>query len=161
MNIRKKSRKLLLIATALTIVTLVSVLFAYAAVLLGTFQGGKVTVGGVASGTITYSTTNSTGATWSATLQPGDVSSPWYARLEIGSSNTYSGPVTITWQLLIESGPSTWSSVGSPVTTSVTLATGAQDVYASANGAITRNTDWGSLITSAGTYAVNATVDSV
>ena len=74
MNNGEKSRKLLLIATAITIVALVSVMYAYAAVLLGTFKGGEVTIGGVASGTITYCTTNSAGATWSTTLQ-GNVSS--------------------------------------------------------------------------------------
>jgi hypothetical protein len=161
MNKWKKSRKLLFIATALTIVVLALVLSVYAAVLLGTFQGGKVIVGGVGSSSVTYSTTNATDGTWTSTLTAGTVSSDWYSRLEISESNTYSGPVTITWQLQIESSPDTWTNVGSTVTTTVTLTTGAQDVYASTNGLITGNTDWGSSITSAGTYAITATVDSV
>jgi hypothetical protein len=159
MNKGKKSRKLLLIATALTVVALVSVMYAYAAILLGTFQGGEVTVGGVASGTIMYSTTDS--APWSSSLQPGGVGSAWYAELVIGSGSTYTGPVTITWQLKIETGQGAWSNLGSPVATNVTLTGGTQTIYASANGAITGNNNWGSLITNAGTYAVNATVDSV
>jgi len=161
MNIRKKSRKLLLISTSLTIIALALVLSVYSAFLLGTFQGGEVTIGGVASGTITYSTTNDTAATWTSTLQPGAIGNPWYARLEVGTSNTYSGPVTITWQLLIETAPGVWSSQGSPVTTTMNLAAGAQDVYASPNGGISANTNWGSVTTNAGTYAINATVDSV
>jgi hypothetical protein len=161
MNNGEKSRKLLLIATAITIVALVSVMYTYA-VLIGTFPGGAVTVGGVGSSTITYSTTNSTDpSTWGTTLQVTSLSTPWYARLEIGSSNKYSGPVTITWQLQNETAPNTWSPVGSPKTTSVTLSKGAQIVYASADGTITDNTNWESLISLAGTYNVTATVDSV
>jgi hypothetical protein len=152
MNKRKKSRKLLLIATALTIAALVSVMYAYAAYLIGTFPGGAVTVGGVGSSTITYSS----GGTWATTLQVSSVSTPWYARLEISSANTYKGPVTIAWQLYNETG----SPVGSPVPTSVTLNGGAQIVYASADGATTGETNWASLISNAGTYTVTATVDS-
>jgi hypothetical protein len=162
MNKGKKSRKLLLIATALTIVALVSVMYTYAAFLVGTFQGGEVTVGGVGSSTIMYSTTNSADpSTWSTTLQVTSLSTPWYASLEIGTSNKYSGPVTITWQLENETAPNTWSPVSSPVTTNVTLSKGAQTVYASENGTITDNTNWESLISLAGTYNVTATIDSV
>jgi hypothetical protein len=157
MNKGKKSRKLLLIATALTIVALISVMYAYAA-LIGTFTGGEVTVGGVASGTINYSEDQST---WSPTLTVTSLSTPWYANLVIGSNNKYSGPVSISWQLENETAPSTWSPVGSPVQTSVTLSKGAQTVYASADGTTTANTNWESLITTAGTYEVVATVDSV
>ena len=47
MNRTKRSKKLLLIATTLMIIALASVLTVYATVLLGTFTGGTVTVGGV------------------------------------------------------------------------------------------------------------------
>ena len=63
MNNKKKSRKLLLITTALTIVALASVLFVYASVTLFTATGGNVTVSGVTTGTIDYSTTNTVGGT--------------------------------------------------------------------------------------------------
>lgn len=155
----KKSKKLLLITTVMTILALVSVV-ATAAVLLGTYQGGAVTIGGVGSGTITYSTDNSAGATWTTTLQSGSTSTPWFTRLEISTANTYSGPVTISWQLQQQTGPSTWSSVGSPVTTTTTLISGAQIVYASADGLITANTNWSTIATGAGTYRVTATVNS-
>jgi hypothetical protein len=162
MNKEKKSRKLLLIATVLTIAALVSVMFAYAAYLLGTFNGGEVTIGGInSSSTVTYSTTNSASATWTATLNQ-TVGSDWYARLEV--TGGYTGNVTITWQLQQNTG-SGWANVsgtGTTVTTNNVVLTGsAQDVYASGNGGITSNKDWGTLTTSGGAYRVTATVDSV
>jgi hypothetical protein len=159
MNNRKKSRKLLLITTVVTIIALALVLTTYAAVLLGTFQGGEVTIGGVSSsqGTITYNAANNVGGSWTTTLQQS--SGSWYARLELTS--TYNGPVTITWQLQIDTG-SGWSDVsGATVTTSATLTGTGQDVYASATGASTGNQDWSQYATNQGTYMVTATVDSV
>jgi len=161
-KMKKKSRKLLLISTVLTIIAIVSVLTVYAAVLIGTYQGGEVVIGGVGSGTIEYSTTNSTGGSWSTTLAASDPTASWYAELVIDGSNTYSGPVTISWQLQIETSPGVWSPVGSPVITNMNLATGAQTVYASSDGTITANTDWSITVNNfAGTYSVKATVDSV
>ena len=97
MNNRKKSRKLLLITTALTIVALASVLFVYASVTLFTATGGNVTVLGVTTGTIDYATTNTGTRTWTTTLSIS--SGSWYAELVISVDSTYHGPVTITWQL--------------------------------------------------------------
>ena len=118
MSIKKRSRKLLLITTALTIASLGSVLFVYAAVTLGTFTGGNVTVTGVTTGTIEYNTAKTVDG-WTTTLQPG---SSWYAELLIGSSSTYHGPVTVTWQLQSYA-TGVWANDGSPlVTTGVSLA---------------------------------------
>ncbi|HUK85971.1 MAG TPA: hypothetical protein VLU95_08915 [Candidatus Acidoferrum sp.] len=161
MNKGKKSKKLLLVATALTILAIGSVISVYAAVILGTYNGGQVIIGGVGTGTITYNETNSAEATWNTTLTSVTVTNPWYARLEIASANTFSGPVTITWQLQIETTPGAWSNVGSSVTTTLTLTTGAQIVYASTNGLIAENTDWSTLATNAGSYRITATVNSV
>ena len=159
MNKGKRSRKILFIATAMTIIALASVLSAYAAVMLGQFQGGEVTIGGIGSsqGTVTYSSTNNASATWSTTLSESSTASSWYARLEL--SSTYTGAVSITWQLQSNPG-SGWSNVGSPITTSVTLTGLSQNVYASSDGTITSNMDWSSLATTQGSYRVTVTIES-
>ncbi len=155
MSNRKKSRKLLLITTVLTIVALALVLSVYAVVQLGTITGGTVTVGGVTTGTIYYSNDNSTN--WSTSLSP---SGPWYAELNFNAG--YAGPVTITWQL--ESDTSgTWTPIsGDTVTTTGVILTGSagQIVYASPNGAQTGNQNWATFATGAGAYRLTATVNS-
>jgi hypothetical protein len=148
MNYRKKSPKLLFIATALTIIALLSVLVT-AAVLLGTFQGGNVTVGGV-TGTITYSSDNAHGP-WTSTLQSGVAANPWFACFNITSSS-YVGSAKITWTLQSYDG-STWSNVTSAtVITTVTLTGSAQDVFASADGTLASNQDWHTYSATPGTY---------
>ena len=154
MNSRKKSGKLLIIATVLTIAALASVLLVFAS-MLGTFQGNPVTVGGVASGTIEYSTDNSTFALNTA---PSTIGSPWYAQIQVSG---YSGPVTITWQLQVETAPSTYSDVsGATVTTTTTLTGTPQTLYATADGTQTTNYNFGSNISTGGTYIVKVTVAS-
>jgi len=49
-----KSRKSLLLLTMLTILSTASVVTVYA-ILIGTFTGGNVTIGGSAAGTVYYS----------------------------------------------------------------------------------------------------------
>ena len=66
MNYPKKSRKLLLVSTALMIITLASILTVYASVVLGTFNGNSFTVNNVTAGTVTYSADGSTG--WTADI---------------------------------------------------------------------------------------------
>jgi hypothetical protein len=156
LNSRKKSKKLLLVTTAMTIMALATVLTVYA-VLVGTYSGGEVAVGGT-SGAVTYSSTNSEGATWSASIQPTNTSDPWFARLQI----TYSGPITITWQLETKAGESSWSPVsGATVTTNTTLTgTGSHYVYASDDGTINGNLDWSTKTSISGIYRVTATVNS-
>src|SRR5208283_1088942 len=123
MNNQKKSRKVLFIATVLTIIALASVLFVYAAVTLFTVTGGNVTVLGVTTGTIEYAASN-TSPTWTTTLTS---NSTWYAELVIGSGSTYKGPVTVTWQLNSYA-TGAWEPVeGATITTSVlTLLGGSQ-----------------------------------
>jgi hypothetical protein len=147
----RKSRRLLFVATALTIISLASVLTVYAAV-LGTFNGNAFTVNDVASGAVTYSIE---GSTWAATPSAFNVGGPLYARFEL-SSTSHSGSTTITWQLQKDN--SGWANIGSPVTTTVSLTGSAQTIYASSDGSSTGNHNWGSDISSGGSYRVVATV---
>jgi len=159
MNNKKKSRKLLLITTALTIVALASVLFVYASVTLFTTTGGNVTVLGVTTGTIEYSTTNTlAGDPWSTTLSTTSGGS-WYAEVVISSGNTYKGSVTVTWQLQSDASGS-FTNDGSAVTTGYTLATGAQTIYASPTGVLSGNLDWHTVDSTATTYQIVVTVAS-
>ncbi len=156
MNLLSKSRKGFMTLTVLTIASIVLVLVAYAAVTIGTFTGGSVTVLGSATGTVTYSTTNDADRTWTTTLQPG--TGPWYTRLEIGAG-TYTGLVTVSWQLQKDNGG--WGDVsGATQSTTVTLTGSAQNVYASNNGGNATNLNWATLTTGSGTYRVVATVAS-
>lgn len=156
----KKSRKLLLITTSLTVVALALTIAALASVLgtnavtVATYTGGDITVGGITSGTITYNANADGLGTWSSTLQP---SSSWYAKLAIGSG--YSGSLTVTWQLQNETAPSTWANInGATVTTTITPSGSAQEVYATANGDIAGNRDWSLDANGEGTYHVIATI---
>lgn len=146
----------------MTLLTLVAVLstLAVTAVLIGSFTGGEVTVGGVASSTVTYSPDNALPGTWTTTLTPSGVSDPWYTRLEI-SAGDYSGPVTVTWQLQKKNGTSTWEDVsGADVITTMLLAGTAENVYASNDGGNTGNYDWSTDVSTSGTYRVAVSVDS-
>ena len=162
MIFEKKSRKLLLIATSITILALVLTIAAFTSVLgvfavnLETYTGGNVSVGGVTSGTITYNPNADGIGTWSSTLQPYGA---WYAKLAIG--NEYSQSITITWQLQNETAPSTWINVnGATVTTTITPSGSAQAVYATANGDIAGNRDWSQYASSEGIYHIIATITS-
>jgi hypothetical protein len=148
----RKSRKLLLISTALMIIALGSVLTVYAAV-LGTFNGSSFTVNNVTAGTVNYSADGSTG--WSTTITAFDVGGHLYAQFAL-TSTSYSGSATVTWQL--QKDDSGWANVGSPVTTTVSLTGSAQTIYATANGASTGNHDWGTDISTGGSYRVIATI---
>jgi hypothetical protein len=152
---QKRSKKLLLISTAITIAALASVLTVYAAV-LGTFYGNPITVNNVASGTVTYSTDG--GSTWSANPSDINAGSTLYARFELTTAS-YSGAASISWQLQ-ESISGSWTNEGSPVTTTVTLTGSAQTIYASADGTTTGNHNWGTGITTGGSYRVMATVST-
>jgi hypothetical protein len=157
-NYGGKSKKAFLAVTLVTVLSILAVIGVYA-VLIGTFNGGQVTVQGPSFSTntvVTYSTDN---ATWSTALNI--ISEDWYARLEVAAG--YTGPVTITWQLQQENAGSSWSNVnGANATTStaVPLTGAAQYVYASSNGLSGNNYDWGLLTTTGGTYRVSATVNS-
>jgi hypothetical protein len=147
----RKSRRLLFVATTLTIISLASVLTAYAAV-LGTFNGNAFTVNDVANGSVTYSID---GSTWTSTPSAFNVGGPLYARFEL-TSTSHSGSGTITWQL--QKDTSVFTNVGSPVITTVTFTGSAQTIYASTDGTTTGNHNWGADISSGGSYRVIATV---
>ena len=155
MNKTKRSKKLLFISTALTILALSSVLTVYAAVFLGTINGDAVTVHGVASGIIKYNTVDDGTGTWQTNLEP---SGAWYTQLALDGG--YSGPVSIIWQLQSYA-TGTWVNVGgATVTTTITLTGEAQLVYAKADGTLLGSRNWALDATSGGTYRVIATINS-
>ena len=142
----------------MTVVALALIVSVYAVAILGTFQGGTVSVGGVSAGTISYSTDNAAGGTWTATLQVSSATDPWYAKIAVSG---YTGPVTVTWQLQVQTAPSTWTNVNGATLTTTTSLTGApQAIYASADGSIGANQNWGSDCSTNGTYIITVTVDS-
>ncbi len=153
-----KSRKGLLALTLVTVLAIVSVVTVYA-VLIGTFQGGEVTVGGVGSSTVMYSLDNNQTGAWTTTLNASGPGAAWYSRLEINGGD-YSGPVTITWQL--QQKGATWMDVsGATATTSMTLSGTPQNVYATSDGAYgAGNHNWGSNVATSGAYRVLVTVQS-
>jgi hypothetical protein len=127
------------------------------AAIIGTFPGGDVTIGGMASSDVTYSSDNNADGSWTTTLAPSGVSDPWYTRLEIGSGS-FNGPVEITWQL--QQKTTDWGDIGTAQTTNIVLSGNAENVYASSDGSNSTNYNWSTDISSAGTYRVVATVDS-
>lgn len=143
--------------TLVTVLSIVAVVSVYA-VLIGSFTGGDVTVGGMGSSNVMYSLVNADPGTWTSTLGPGAGIS-WYSRLEIPAAG-YTGPVTITWHLEQKTGASTWTDVtGATASTSIVLTGGVQDVYATTDGLwAAGNHDWGP--NTAGTYRVNVEVQS-
>ena len=155
MNIQRRSKKFLFITTAITAIALASVLTVSAAVFLGTVNGGDVTVGGVADGTIYYSATeDGSGGGWSDTLEP---TGSWYTQLVVDAG--YGGPVTVTWQLQsLASG--SWANVGIATETTYTLSGTGDEIYATATGISSGNRDWHIDATSATTYRVIATINS-
>ena len=156
-NYGGKSKKAFLTVTLVTVLSILAVIAVYAAVFLGSFQGGEVTIGGMGSANITYSANNVDPGSWASTLQVAP-SGAWYSRLEVAASG-YEGPVTISWTLQQEN--NTWQDVPSAaVSTSMVLNGSAQNVYASTDGTITNNINWGSFTSTNGTYRVYVSVDS-
>ncbi len=123
--------------------------------MLGTFTGSTVTVVSL-NGDIKYDDLNSTTASdWTPTLSNIANGSSWYTLFNT-SSTGYTGLVNMTWQLQWSNG----TNVGVSQTTNNFNLTGAigQVIYASDNGAITSNKNWGASTTSAGTYQIEMTV---
>jgi len=152
---RSKTQREFVIVTLIALISIALIIAVYAS-LLATFQGGEVTVGGI-SANVQYSTTNSTGASWSANLY--NVTGSWYTRNNFTS--TYQGTVKITWQL--EKNTGSWGNVSTPViTTSYTLnGNGSQLVYAGTDGLISSNQDWSSKTSGDGSYRVVVYVETV
>ena len=143
--------------TLVTVLSIVAVVSVYA-VLIGSFTGGDVTVGGMGSGNLMYNADNNETGTWASTLSSSGVGVAWYSRLEIATGG-YAGPVTITWQMQQEN--ATWTDVpGASQTTSIVLTGGAQNVYASDTGTSTTDHNWGVQCLQPGTYRVIVSVES-
>jgi len=157
MSATQKPQRAFLAVTMMTMLAVAAIFIVYA-VTLSTITGGTVTVNSV-QGTIYYSETNSTSATWTDTLGSGGtlgVGQPWYARLNITSSG-YSEAVTIAWTLYFSNGTAV---SGATQSTSKTLSGSTEAVYASSNGNILTNKDWGAYTTSAGDYYLKAVISA-
>jgi len=163
MTERKMSQKGFVAVTLITVLAIALVLVVYAT-LLATIPGEEVVVGSL-TGNVQYSLTDSNlTADFSTTVSPAGPSTAWYARL-VTTGGEYTGPISVSWQLQKYSG--TWGNVGAPVSTSFTLTTGPDTIYASANGQWTatgQNQNWGAIITAQGTgsgsYRVVATIST-
>jgi hypothetical protein len=110
-------------------------------------------------GTVTYSPKNAENGMWSTTLTISNPSDQWYSRLEINSAGC-NRHVTVIWQLQQKTDFSSWTAVsGAVISTSITLSGGAQNVYATYDGAYSSsNHDWGQNAVKSGTYRVVATL---
>ena len=158
-NYGGKSRKGLLAVTLVTVLSILLVVGVYA-VFLGSFTGGEVTVGGMGSSNLRYSADNVDPGTWTATLNSSGAGVAWYSRLEIAAGG-YSGPVNMTWHLEKKTDATTWTDVsGANASTSIVLTGNAQTVYATSDGGITGNHNWGSNVAANGAYRVLVDVES-
>jgi hypothetical protein len=140
----------------LTILSTASVVTVYA-ILIGTFTGGEVTIGGSATGSVSYSEDQ---VAWTSTLSPSSANASWYTKLSINGGQYSGSAVVITWQLQRKISDTIWSDVGTVTTTSMTLVAGAQDVYATTDGGVANNRDWGIDVVEQGTYRVGVAVNS-
>ena len=141
-----KAQKEFVVVTLIALISIALIIAVYAT-LLGTFQGGTVTVVTL-DGDIYYSRDNSTG--WALTLSSVGNGTDWYARFNVTTGGP-TGDVSITWWLQ-KDGANMTPPV--EVTTSWTLSGGQEAIYASSNGAQSGNYNWGQHCTEAGTYRV-------
>lgn len=153
MNGTKKSQRTFLTVTSITVVALTTVFLVYAAVLL-TLTGTTVTVN-QGGGLVEYNLSNTSNNTWVSTLPPMVNGTYWYARINI--TNAAAQAVTIDWTL--QEYTTSWGDVGTPTQTTITLATGANTIYATTNGLFAGNRNWGLDTTAGGSYRVKATVN--
>ena len=153
MNATRKNQKTFLAVTSITVLAVTMVFVVYAAVLL-TLTGSNVVVN-EGGGSLQYTLDGASNSSWSSSLSPMVNGTYWYARINI--TNAAAQTVTVDWTLQNNTG--TWVDVSTPVTTTITLATGDNTVYATATGVYTGNYNWGLLTTSGGTYRVKATVN--
>jgi len=153
---RKKSQKGFVAVTLITVLAIALVLVVYAS-LLQMFTGGEVVVGTVA-GSVYYSKTNTeAGDPWALTLSVNNYTDPWYARFLFTS--TYQSSVTILWQL--QKMGASWGNVTGFQYTSIVLnGNTSQPVYASYDGSLTSNRNWGGNVTANGQYRILAYVST-
>jgi hypothetical protein len=157
---RKRSQKEFVVVTLIALLATASIIVLYGA-MLGTFEGGKVTVVAL-NGTLKYNRTNSaTASDWNVTLDNVPIGSSWYALFNT-SSTGYQGNVNITWTLQNETSTDVWENVTPSVNQTTNNhyldGTAGQVIYASTDGNQGTNKDWGASTTSAGTYRIKMTV---
>lgn len=153
---KERSQRAFAAITLTVVIAIAAVLVVYAAI-LGSLQGGEVTVGGV-TGDIGYCLINATG-TWTSTLSVSGTGISWYTRMNT-TGNEYIGPVEITWQLQQKQGGGSWTDLGSSTTTNIDLTASSQTIYASSDGGISTNRDWSLTATSTASYRVVLTIES-
>ena len=153
MSTTQKSQRTFMTVTLITVVAVSTVFIVYAAVLL-TLTGTTVTVN-EGGGSLQYNLSNSSNATWANSLSPMVNGTYWYARINI--TNAAAQAVTIDWTL--QEYTTSWQDVSTPVTTTITLITGDNTIYATTNGLFTSNYNWGQLTLAGGSYRVKATVN--
>ena len=157
---RKRSQREFVVVTLIALLATASIIVLYGA-MLGTFEGGKVTVVAL-NGTLKYNKTNSTTASdWNTTLGNVAIGDPWYALFNT-SSTGYQGDVNITWTLQNETSTDVWVDVTPGVNQTTNNyyldGTAGQVIYASTDGDQGTNRNWGASTTSAGTYRIKMTV---
>jgi len=153
MSASNKSQRAFLAVTLMTVLAITMVFFVYA-VILQTYYGGNVTITSI-GGSIEYATTNSTGASWGGTLTQG-AAAQWYARIAISGSPEQL--VTVAWTLQKDVSGSWENQTSSVPTTSIQLSTSTTYIYASSNGLINSNYNFGQDTATQGTFRVIARV---
>lgn len=154
----RKSKKLFAITTILVIISLSSVLSAYAA-MITVVSGSGIPIGGISNGAIQYIADSDAKGGWSTDFQLTKVGDSLFTRLFM-DKESYSGNVIITWQLQNETSSHVWSNVGEKTSTTIWLNGTATYVYATSDGTMKDNRDWGKEILSAGCYRVTTTIES-
>jgi len=154
---KQKSQRGFVAVTLITLLAIALVIVAYATI-LGTFTGGPVTVVTVKA-EIWYSEQNLTSASWTGTLPNVANGSQWYSRLNITQAGGYTGLVNVTWQL--HYGNDTPVSGATITTGNFNLnGTVGQIIYASSDGYIDVNKNWGAYTSAAETYYVKAQIET-
>jgi len=151
---QKISKKLL----SLTLLTIFAIGSVSATVILATIYGGTVTVVSV-TGTIEYSLTNIETATWTETLTV-PINVAWYCRFKTTTSG-YAGAIIISWTLQKYDGVN-WNDLSYTLTTTISLSgSSGQIVYASTDGLITNNKNWGSHTDQQAQHRIKAVFEKV
>jgi len=156
MSASRKSQRTFTTVTCITVLAVTTVFIVYA-VLLKSYQGGVVTIQAI-GGSIQYSVSNSTSATWQGTLSQG-ANAEWYARINI--LNSPSQNVTVTWTLQ-KNVTGTWTTQSTPSapTTTMRIEPTTAYIYASTNGLIATNYNWGNYTQTEGQYRILADINT-
>jgi len=147
-----KKLRVLVILVALSLVSA-----GLAVYYLSTLHGPSLQIVSPVQGQIQYSGTNDALEPWNLTIIW--TSNPWYARLNVTDAG-YIGEVRIEWWL--ERGEADWVDIAPTehVITAIELtdSTG-QIIYATNNGSILNNKNWGSLTTTPGEYRISSRIE--